>query len=60
MPAGIGLPELSVLFVVLVVVFGLKRLPGLGRSIGTGMREFKESISGEGDSGRERRSLREG
>lgn len=60
MPAGIGLPELIVLFVILVVVFDLKRLPGLGRSIGTGMREFKESISGEGDSGRERRSLREG
>jgi sec-independent protein translocase protein TatA len=36
------------LLVILLLVFGAKRLPELGRSLGTGMRGFKESISGEG------------
>ena len=43
----IGIPELIVILVILLVIFGPKRLPGLGRSLGTGMREFKESITGE-------------
>ena len=44
----IGLPELIIVLVILLVIFGPKRLPGLGRSLGSGMREFKESISGKG------------
>jgi sec-independent protein translocase protein TatA len=36
------------LLVILLLVFGAKRLPELGRSLGTGMRGFKETISGEG------------
>ena len=43
----IGIPELIIVLVILLVIFGPKRLPGLGRSLGTGMREFKDSISGE-------------
>ncbi len=43
---GIGLPELAIVLVILLVIFGPKRLPGLGRSLGSGMREFKDSISG--------------
>jgi sec-independent protein translocase protein TatA len=43
---NIGIPELIVVLVILLVIFGPKRLPGLGRSLGGGMREFKESISG--------------
>ena len=43
----IGIPELIIVLVILLVIFGPKRLPGLGRSLGSGMREFKESISGE-------------
>jgi sec-independent protein translocase protein TatA len=35
------------LLVILLLVFGAKRLPELGRSLGSGMRGFKESISGE-------------
>ncbi len=46
MPGGIGLPELIIVLVILLVIFGPKRLPGLGRSLGSGMREFKDSISG--------------
>jgi sec-independent protein translocase protein TatA len=34
--------------VVLLLLFGAKRLPEIGRSLGTGMREFKQSVTGEG------------
>jgi sec-independent protein translocase protein TatA len=46
MPFGISLPELLILLVVLLLVFGAKRLPEMGRSLGKGMREFKDGISG--------------
>jgi sec-independent protein translocase protein TatA len=43
----IGPLEIVLVIVVLLVIFGPKRLPSLGKSLGTGMREFKESITGE-------------
>lgn len=43
----IGPLEIVLIVVVLLVIFGPKRLPSLGKSLGTGMREFKESITGE-------------
>ena len=43
----IGIPELIIILVILLVIFGPKRLPGLGRSLGSGMREFKESVTGK-------------
>jgi sec-independent protein translocase protein TatA len=43
---NIGPLELVVLLVIVLLIFGPKRLPGLGRQLGTGMREFKESITG--------------
>ena len=46
MPFGISVPELLILLVVLLLVFGAKRLPEMGRSLGKGMREFKDSVSG--------------
>ena len=49
MPFGVGFPELIVLLVVLLLVFGAKRLPEMGRSIGKGMREFKDAVSGDDD-----------
>ena len=45
MPFGIGPLELIIVLVIVLVIFGPKRLPGLGRSIGTGIREFKDSVS---------------
>jgi sec-independent protein translocase protein TatA len=39
--------HIFILLVILLLVFGAKRLPELGRSLGTGMRGFKETISGE-------------
>ena len=46
MPFGISIPELLILLVVLLLVFGAKRLPEMGRSLGKGMREFKDSVTG--------------
>jgi sec-independent protein translocase protein TatA len=48
--AGLGVPELLIILVILLLIFGPKRLPGLGRQLGGGMREFKDSITGK-DSG---------
>jgi sec-independent protein translocase protein TatA len=45
MPGFIGLPELLLLGVVVLLVFGPKRLPEMGRSLGRGLREFKDSVS---------------
>ena len=49
MPFGIGTPELLILLLVLLLVFGAKRLPEMGKSLGKGMREFKDSVSGKYD-----------
>jgi sec-independent protein translocase protein TatA len=46
---NIGLPEILVVLVIALIVFGPKRLPELGRSLGRGIREFKGSVSGEHD-----------
>jgi sec-independent protein translocase protein TatA len=39
--------HIAFLVVVLLLVFGARRLPEIGRSIGSGMREFKQSVTGE-------------
>ena len=44
---NIGAPELAIILVIVLVIFGPKRLPGLGKQLGTGMREFKDSITGD-------------
>jgi sec-independent protein translocase protein TatA len=41
--------HIAFLLVILLLVFGAKRLPEIGRSFGSGLREFKQSISGEGE-----------
>jgi sec-independent protein translocase protein TatA len=45
----IGITGLIVILVVALLVFGPKRLPEIGRSLGKGMREFKDSITGGSD-----------
>jgi sec-independent protein translocase protein TatA len=47
---SIGPTELIIVLVIVLVIFGPKRLPGLGRSLGSGMKEFRDSISGKGGS----------
>lgn len=43
---NIGPLELAIVLIIALVIFGPKRLPDLGRSLGNGMREFKDSVSG--------------
>jgi sec-independent protein translocase protein TatA len=43
-----GVWEILLLLLVLLLVFGPKRLPEMGRSMGRGMREFKDSLTGQG------------
>ena len=40
---GIGMPELLVIFIVALLVFGPKKLPDLGRALGRGLAEFKRA-----------------
>jgi sec-independent protein translocase protein TatA len=46
---NIGPLEIIILLVIVLVIFGPKRLPELGKGLGKGMREFKDSITGKGD-----------
>jgi sec-independent protein translocase protein TatA len=46
MPFNIGFPELIIVLVIALIVLGPKKLPDFGRSLGNGIREFKDSISG--------------
>ena len=46
---GIGLPEVLLVLAIVLIIFGPKRLPALGRSLGSGMRNFKESVTGRHD-----------
>ena len=43
---NVGVPEIIIVLVLVLIIFGPKRLPELGRSLGKGIREFKGSISG--------------
>jgi sec-independent protein translocase protein TatA len=45
----IGPLELLIVLGIVLVIFGPKRLPGLGRQLGSGMREFRDSIRGKGE-----------
>ena len=44
--SNIGTGEIILLLLVALLLFGAKRLPEIGRSLGSGMREFKDSVSG--------------
>lgn len=44
-----GWPQILILLVIVLLLFGAKRLPEIGRSLGSGMREFKDGIKGEDD-----------
>jgi sec-independent protein translocase protein TatA len=52
---NIGPLEIIIILLILLVIFGPRRIPELGRSVGQGMRNFKQSVTGRdrGDEGRE-------
>lgn len=47
--------QIAIVLVIALIVFGPKRLPELGKSLGSGMREFKDSITGKSDDEDEKR-----
>ena len=49
MPGFIGIQEVVLLVVLLLLIFGAKRLPEIGRSLGRGMREFKDGVTGRNE-----------
>ena len=50
-----GLPELLIILVVILLIFGARRLPEIGASLGKGIRTFKSAVTGEDDNARNRR-----
>ena len=47
---SIGPLELAIVLLIVLLIFGPKRLPGLGKQLGSGMREFKDGITGKSKS----------
>lgn len=62
MPFNVGPMELIIVLVIALIVLGPKRLPEAGRALGKGLKEFKDSISGnspdDDDDGREPAAIR--
>jgi sec-independent protein translocase protein TatA len=46
---GIGMPELVVVLVIIMIVFGAGKLPQIGEGIGKGIRNFKKAVSSDSD-----------
>jgi len=46
---GIGAPELILILVIALILFGPGKLPEIGRALGRGVRDFKEAVSGLSD-----------
>jgi sec-independent protein translocase protein TatA len=49
MPGPLSFWEIIIILLVLLLLFGAKRLPEMGRSLGRGMREFKDAVTGKDD-----------
>jgi sec-independent protein translocase protein TatA len=45
----LGVPELLIIMVIIVLVFGVGKLPQIGKALGQGIREFRESSQGPGE-----------
>jgi sec-independent protein translocase protein TatA len=56
---NIGPLEIAVVLIIVLIIFGPKRLPELGQSMGRGIREFKNSISGDKDKDSKEENVRE-
>jgi len=46
---GIGVPELLIILVIVVIIFGVGKLPEIGSALGKGIRNFKKSVNGDND-----------
>lgn len=48
-----GVPELILIFIILLLIFGGRKIPELARGLGAGIRNFKEAMQGEGQGDRQ-------
>jgi sec-independent protein translocase protein TatA len=46
---GLGVPELVLILIIVIVIFGSSRIPELGRGLGEGIRNFRKGMKGEED-----------
>jgi sec-independent protein translocase protein TatA len=44
---SLGVPELLIILLIVIIIFGANKLPQLGKGIGQGLKNFKESVKGE-------------
>ena len=51
---GLGVPELLIIAVIILFLFGARRLPEMGKGIGEGIKNFKKSIKGSDESEKEK------
>ena len=49
MPFGMGWPELTIILVIVLIIFGASRVPEVGRAIGSGIREFRRTVTSADD-----------
>jgi sec-independent protein translocase protein TatA len=52
MLAEIGYPEIIILVLLVIVLFGARKLPEIGKGLGKGLREFRDATKGLGDDGK--------
>ncbi|MBU1487389.1 twin-arginine translocase TatA/TatE family subunit [bacterium] len=57
---GLGLPELVVILLIILIVFGVDRLPQVGKALGKGIKEFKSGVKGEDEQEHGARSTEHG
>jgi TatA/E family protein of Tat protein translocase len=55
---GLGVPELIIILAVALVIFGPGKLPEIGSALGRGIRDFKKSLDGSGESKDEQKQLK--
>lgn len=46
---GIGVPELLIILVIVVIIFGVGKLPEIGSALGKGIKNFKKSVNGDSE-----------
>jgi len=51
----IGLPELLIILAIVIVIFGANRLPGLGKGIGSAIRNFKDEMGGDDEDDKDKK-----
>jgi len=56
----LGVPELLIIMVIFVLVFGVGKLPQIGKALGQGIREFREGTEGLGEEGTAEASSNQG